>query len=155
MEVRLIDANKILYRQVWERGSLEPTNDAVALMSEVQAMPTINPEDLPIVQQLRRWVQDLDHQLSEWKFWYGPMREREAKELRENQAAVNVMRKHCEKTIAELRKELARVMEEREALMKELAGNCDLCKHYEDCAVNHYSCCGGADWEYRGPQKEE
>lgn len=53
MEQRLIDANKILYHQVWESGSMEPTNEAVALMSEVQAMPTIDPETLPIVRQLR------------------------------------------------------------------------------------------------------
>lgn len=53
MEQRLIDANKILYHQVWESGSMEPTNEAVALMSDVQAMPTIDPETLPIVRQLR------------------------------------------------------------------------------------------------------
>lgn len=52
-EQRLIDANKILYHQVWESGSMEPANEGVALMSEVQAMPTIDPEALPIVRQLR------------------------------------------------------------------------------------------------------
>lgn len=30
-----------------------PANEGVALMSEVQAMPTIDPEALPIVRQLR------------------------------------------------------------------------------------------------------
>lgn len=52
-EQRLIDANKILYHQAWESGSMEPANEGVALMSEVQAMPTIDPEALPIVHQLR------------------------------------------------------------------------------------------------------
>lgn len=52
-EQRLIDANKILYHQAWESGSMEPANENVALMSKVQAMPTINPEALPIVRQLR------------------------------------------------------------------------------------------------------
>lgn len=52
-EQRLIDANKILYHQAWESGSMEPVNEGVALMSEVQAMPTIDPEALPIVRQLR------------------------------------------------------------------------------------------------------
>lgn len=52
-EQRLIDANKILYHQAWESGSMEPANEGVALMSEVQAMPTIAPEALPIVRQLR------------------------------------------------------------------------------------------------------
>lgn len=52
-EQRLIDANKILYHQAWESGSMEPANEGVALMSEVQAMPTIDPEALPIVRQLR------------------------------------------------------------------------------------------------------
>lgn len=52
-EQRLIDANKILYHQAWESGSMEPANEGVALMSEVQAMPTIDPEALPVVRQLR------------------------------------------------------------------------------------------------------
>ena len=52
-EQRLIDANKILYHQAWDSGSMEPANEGVALMSEVQAMPTIDPEALPIVRQLR------------------------------------------------------------------------------------------------------
>lgn len=52
-EQRLIDANKILYHQAWESGSMEPANEGMALMSEVQAMPTIDPEALPIVRQLR------------------------------------------------------------------------------------------------------
>ena len=44
---------------------------------------------------------------------------------------------------------------EKDALLKEFAGECGVCLHYEECSKNHYSCCdGGADWEWRG-QKEE
>lgn len=58
-EQRLIDANKILYHQAWESGSMEPANEGVALMSEVQAMPTIDPEALPIVRQLREELEQV------------------------------------------------------------------------------------------------
>lgn len=43
---------------------------------------------------------------------------------------------------------------EKDALLKEFAGECGVCLHYEECSKNHYSCCDGADWEWRG-QKEE
>ena len=33
-------------------------------------------------------------------------------------------------------------------------GECGVCLQYEECLKNHYSCCDGADWEWRG-QKEE
>lgn len=109
MEQRLIDANNLgvgkanpgifvckEYAHGWNN----------ALQAVVEAAPTIDPETLPVVQKLRELVKDLEKQLSDWKFWYGPVREHEAEELRKNRAAVNVMRKRCEKTIAELRAEL-------------------------------------------------
>lgn len=52
--------------------------------------------------------------------------------------------------VQELRAELERVTRERDALLKEIAGECGLCKHYNDCTMNHYSCCDGSDWEWRG-----
>ena len=66
-EQRLIDANKILYHQAWESGSMEPANEGVALMSEVQAMPTIDPEALPIVRQLREELALITHQRDVYK----------------------------------------------------------------------------------------
>lgn len=74
-EQRLIDANKILYHQAWESGSMEPANEGVALMSEVQAMPTIDPEALPIVRQLREELeqvkQERDAAIKEIFQWTG------------------------------------------------------------------------------------
>lgn len=74
-EQRLIDANKILYHQAWESGSMEPANEGVALMSEVQAMPTIDPETLPIVRQLREELeqvkQERDAAIKEIFQWTG------------------------------------------------------------------------------------
>lgn len=66
-EQRLIDANKILYHQAWESGSMEPANEGVALMSEVQAMPTIDPETLPVVRQLREELALITHQRDVYK----------------------------------------------------------------------------------------
>ena len=57
--------------------------------------------------------------------------------------------------VQELRAELAKVKAEKDALLKELAGECGVCSHYEDCIKNHYSCCDGSNWEYCGPKKEE
>ena len=113
MEQRLIDANKILYHQVWKSGSMEPANESVALMSEVQAMPTIDPETLPIVHQFRD--------------------------------------------------ELARVMAERDAAVRDMHHNtkCFICAHLPaDGNMSHckrYAACGLGyiHWKWRGPQKEE
>lgn len=55
--------------------------------------------------------------------------------------------------VRELREKLERVTRERDALLKEIAGECGLCKHYNNCTMNHYSCCDGSDWEWRGIQE--
>nr|WP_276871581.1 hypothetical protein [Fournierella massiliensis] len=57
--------------------------------------------------------------------------------------------------VQQLRAELERVTAERDALLKELSGECGVCSHYDDCIKNHYSCCDGSNWEYCGPKKEE
>ncbi len=43
---------------------------------------------------------------------------------------------------------------ERDTLLKEFAGECGMCVHYEDCTQNHYSGCDGADWEWIGLKEE-
>lgn len=57
--------------------------------------------------------------------------------------------------VQRLKAELAEVKAERDALLKELSGECGVCSHYDDCIKNHYSCCDGSNWEYCGPKKEE
>lgn len=54
--------------------------------------------------------------------------------------------------VQELRKELERVTAERNALLKEFAGECGLCLYYKDCIKNHHWC-HGSDWEWRGIQE--
>ena len=51
--------------------------------------------------------------------------------------------------VQELREQLSKVTSERDSLLKEMAGECGLCKYYDDCIKNHYSC-GGYEWEWRG-----
>lgn len=99
-EQRLIDANKEVIRAYEDIP--EPYSDV--LISFLRGCETIDPESLPIVQQLRA--------------------------------------------------ELAKVKAEKDALLKELAGECGVCSHYEDCIKNHCSCCDGSNWEYCGPKKE-
>lgn len=57
--------------------------------------------------------------------------------------------------VQRLKAELAEFKAERDALLKELSGECGVCSHYDDCIKNHYSCCDGSNWEYCGPKKEE
>lgn len=102
MEQRLIDANSLLDKSesLYMRGNVL-FHGVTAYV--IENAPTIDPETLPIVQ--------------------------------------------------ELREQLERVTRERDALLKEFAGDCGMCLHYEDCAKKRTSC-GGADWEWYGLQKE-
>lgn len=123
-EQRLIDANKLNRKKKYlfeTRGLPFPKSEWFIKADNLFNAPTIDPETLPIVCKLREREKDLEWQLSDWKFWWGSVREHEAEELREKRAAVNVMRKRCEKTIAELRAELRRVTAERDAAQRLLA----------------------------------
>lgn len=52
--------------------------------------------------------------------------------------------------VRELREKLERVKMERDSLLKELAGECGLCKHYVDCRLNNHYCHDGEKWEWIG-----
>lgn len=148
-EQRLIDANA--FKDCWKPGVIGDTMQRV-----IDEQPTIDPETLPIVKELCEQVKSLQTELSNWDFWYGPIRKREAEVMRENQAAVKVMRKRCEKTIAELWEELKRVTAERDAAMSFIPKTCATCKYGNspcDWCVNDPD--GDLNWEWNGKAKEK
>lgn len=108
-KMRLIDANKL--KPVY----IDYYGEAVD-WSTIEYAEEIDPETLPIVRELREQVQN-SHRRS-WKNgnWMGYRRKAEAESACEDRAAVKTMRKHCEKTIADLRAKLAQVTAERDAL---------------------------------------
>lgn len=141
---------------------------------------TVDPESMPIVKELRGQAQSLEERLERLKYW-DLERQRLIKSSNEDRAAVNVMRKHCEKTIAELRAELRQakielesmrtasnslkmhlenVKAERDAAIDDLRG-CAI-ESYTECMYCRYNtarsfcwdCTDGSNWAYRGPWKE-
>ena len=98
----------------------------------IDAMPAVDPENLPIVQELRAEVAELKDQLQNLEYW-----------------------QRCEKTIAELREELKRVMAERDATMSFIPKICVTCKYDNspcDWCVNDPD--GDLNWEWNGKSKE-
>lgn len=94
--------------------------DRFAAMDEVRDTPSIDPETLPIVQELREEVANLKDQLDHLEYWQLD-RKIVLESAAGDRAAVNVMRKRCEKTIAELREKLKQVKAERDAAIKDRA----------------------------------
>ena len=53
--------------------------------------------------------------------------------------------------VQELREQLAKVTAEKDALLKEVAGECGLCLHYDTCKNSDKNTCFlGSEWELRG-----
>ena len=77
------------------------------VLAVIDTLPTAEPESMPIVQELRAQVADLKEQLRHMEYWRFN-REIVMESAAQDRAAVNVMRKHCEKTIAEERRQEAR-----------------------------------------------
>lgn len=65
-----------------------------------------------------------------------------------------MVKEYQEELIPGYRERAEKAKRERDALLKEFAGECGMCVHYEDCTQNHYSCCDGADWEWIGLKEE-
>lgn len=133
-----------------------------AIVSRIKVQPAIEPEAMPVVQELQAQVKEQKEQLSHLEYWRLD-RKIVLEFAAQDRAAVNVMRKRCEKTIAELRAELKRVTMERDAAIADLKilSDCDYCKYdcknYEEddcrfCGVKKCKCrtCkDGSSWEWR------
>lgn len=102
----------------------------------IDAMPAVDPENLPIVQQLRAEVANLKDQLQNLEYWQ-LNRKIVLESAVQDRAAMKVMRKRCEKTIAELRAELARTKKElEESRADSPIWRCKDCASKEKAAVN-------------------
>ena len=130
--MRLIDADALLDKQesLYMKGNV--LFHGVTACA-IENAPTIDPETLPLVQELQAQVKEQKEQLSHLEYWELD-RKQVLKSAAGDRAAVNVMRKHCEKTIAELRAELKRVTAERDAAKQEVEalpiGRCKDCLNY-------------------------
>lgn len=125
------------------------------VLAVIDALPTTEPETMPIMQQLRAEVANLKDRLSHLEYWQ-LNRKIVMESAAQDRAAVNVMRKHCEKPIAELREELKRVKAERDAAMGFVPKVCATCKYGEspcDWCVNDPD--GDMNWEWNGKAKED
>ena len=132
------------------------------VLHDIQASPTIDPEKLPVVRELREKVKALQKELDEWEYWMGYCRRVEAESARKDRAAVKVIQKRCEQTIEELREQLAKVTAERDAAVEDLSRrpHRTTCKHGKYCDFINVitgapDCFRCDEWEWRGPQKEE
>lgn len=108
--MRLIDGNELYdIEKLLDTDIIQSSKEASWLMSQVlhdiKSMPTIDLETLPIVQ--------------------------------------------------ELRKQLEQVTKERNALLKELAGECGLCDNFKNCQKYPVYCINGNMWKWRGIQEKE
>lgn len=147
-EQRLIDANKL-------NCLLGIAEKDIYVKYWLDRMPTIDPETLPIVQQLRAEVANLKGQLSHLEYWQ-LNRKIVLESAAQDRAAVNVMRKRCEKTIAELRAELKRVKAARDAAMSFIPKTCATCKYGKSpCDWCVYDPDGDLNWEWNGKAKED
>lgn len=146
MEMRLIDANKIpnyKYNVCAKAGDKESLCEfRVAHWKDIQAMPTIDPETLPIVQATKAMCREM------------------IKENRELSKQLDISRRRS----GDLSRELERVTRERDEAVEQLRGDCEKCSHYKvtwNGCTPDYECplsdrCLNRDmWEWKGWQEED
>ena len=130
-ETVYIDRQRLIYDFRTEGAYFVYGDYIPGIVSRIMAQPAIYPEAIPVVLQLREEVADLKKQLFHLEEW-GMDRRFVLKSAAQDRAAVNVMRKRLEKTIAELRAELKQVKAERDAAVSDLenimAYNSDTCQ---------------------------
>lgn len=146
----------------FSKGVNKGLNIARSAIRNVDAVEPIDPETLPLVQELRKQVDSMNNRLSYIEFWERNLRY-VFNSAAEDRAAVKTMRKHCEQTIFELRKELEHVTAERDAAIADLKriAICKFCANgcakkgracftcdNRECTCK--SCFGRRKWEWRG-----
>lgn len=172
-EQRLIDANELygvesLLNTDIVKNSKEASYIISQVLHDIQTFPTIDPEDLPIVRQLREELvqyKDLGVTPKQIALLMKFFKDRTSAKwiAADMELVADSIRK------SNLEKQLARVTAEKDAavgLLKRVndeTGNCYGCKYFDierractdrekkvscDCRENNM-------WEWRGPQKEE
>lgn len=165
-EQRLIDANELygvesLLNTDIVKNSKEASYIISQVLHDIQTIPAIDPEDLPIVRQLREELSNCKQELRQIKYCYDIAKNGEKQIRKQNDKIIALW--------AECAKKLKQVTAESDAavgLLKRVndeTGNCYGCKYFDierractdrgkkascDCGENNM-------WEWRGPQKEE
>lgn len=132
-EIRLIDANAL--REDWlENGENEYVYDTNSFLSSLDDAPTIGPETLPIVRQLREKVKNLNAGM-------------------ENLSKIV---KSAYEQRDDFKEKLELVTAERDAAMSFVPKACSTCKYGGspcDWCVNDHD--GDMNWEWNGKAKED
>lgn len=124
-----LDKFKELFDKQIEYGATDLFD---AVEDALQDTQIVDPETLPIVQELKKAVKKSCKTVKQQK-----------KELdRRN------------KIIHELERQLDKVTAERDTMIKEFAGECGVCANYDKCKKYPTWCINGNRWKYRGLQEE-
>lgn len=156
-EQRLIDANKLNRKKKYlfeTRGLTFPKSEWFIKADDLFSAPTIDPETLPIVRQLRGELENCKQELRQIKYCYDIAKNGE-KQLRKQNDEIIASWSECAK-------KLKQVTAERDAAVDDLSNrpHRTTCKHGERCdyisvITGMPDCHACEEWEWRGPQKEE
>ena len=151
MKARLIDAERLKYEFEYIRPHLEEETRSAQKCIDVFAQTvdeqaTIDPENLPIVKELREKLEQAEQKLRNIKYCYDIAKNGE----RQLRRQVDEITSHW----AECAKRMNHVTMERDALLKELTGDCSSCSNQEFCLNNQAKVCNGDNWKWRGIASE-
>lgn len=158
-EQRLIDGNELReIESLLNTDIIQGSEEASWLMSQVlhdiDAMPTIDPETLPIVRELRAELGQAKQELRQVKYCYEIAKNGE-KQLRRQVDEITG-------AWAECAKKLEHVTTERDAAISQLHGYCPVCKNYTEyhgqgpcatCCHEHFLAAlhtKNDNWEWKG-----
>lgn len=144
--MRLIDADAL--REHWvKNGNDEYIYDIRSFLCSVDEAPTIDPETLPIVQELRGKIKSLEYQHDI-----------------DNNRFEQIGKKYNSLLgeFAETKKQLAKVTAERDTAIQDLKSllkgeieSCDYCKHKSEDCDKCSGWVGEEGWEWHGLQESD